>query len=496
MLFTPLPLRGGGAGGGGLFCYILIMPHTRRIALLLAGIGIAAAAALSAIPPDIWARGFGGPGRERATGVAPDLGGTIYTVGQIEGQATFGTARLASAGPDALVASLDKTGQVVWAHALGGPGPDDARAVAILPEADVFVVGSFSGTADFDPGPGRTELASAGGTDIFVLRLNPRGEFVWARRLGGIEADAALDVAVDAQGVSVAGSFQGTLEAGSSRLASAGKSDGFVARLDLAGTPQWAQRIGGPRDDEAWSVALDAGGEVWVVGSFEEKAAVGSEGGPSLESAGKTDGFLARLGSDGKVLWSGRIGGEGEDMVTAVAVGQGGAWITGSFAQKADFDPGPGVTSMSSVGDTDAFVARLVRTGHLRWIQRIGDRYFDTGTGLAPDGEGGVWSLSVQIVKQRRDGLQDARQPGFRLDPKWPNDRAALIRFDREGERKITRDLGAEKGLLALDVALDSAGNPCLAGVFGGQGTVITGFEAAKLPGAGQTDALVARIIK
>jgi hypothetical protein len=56
--------------------------------------------------------------------------------------------------------------------------------------------------------------------------------------------------------------------------------------------------------------------------------------------------------------------------------------------------------------------------------------------------------------------------------------------------------MGGEKGLLALDVALDSAGNPCVAGVFRGQGTVITGFEAVKLPGAGQTDALVARIVR
>lgn len=461
------------------------MPPPRRIILLLAGAAIAAAAALSALPPDIWARGFGGPGRERATGVAPDRGGTVYAVGQIEGQAAFGTARLVSAGADALVASLDKDGQVVWAHALGGPGEDEARAVAILLEADVFVVGSFSGTADFDPGSGRTELASAGGTDVFVLRLNPRGELVWVRRLGGPETDVAFDVAVDAKGVSVAGSFQGTLEAGPSRLTSAGRSDGFVARLDLAGTPQWALRIGGPRDDEARSVAVEASGEAWVAGSFEDKAAIGPGGGSTLEGTGNLDGFLARLGPDGKVLWSGRIGGKGEDAVTAVALGKGGAWITGHFAATADLDPGSAITSMASVGKTDAFVARLARTGQLLWVQRIGERYYDTGTGVAPDGEGGVWSLSIQIERS-----------GFRLDPESIDDRASLIRFDRDGERKIDRNLAGERGLRALDVALDSAGNPCVAGSFRGKGLVITGFEAASLLSAGQTDALVARIVK
>lgn len=461
------------------------MPSPRRIALLLAGTAIAAAAALSAIPPDIWARGLGGPGRERATGVAPDRGGTVYAVGQVEGQSTLGSVRLTSAGPDALVASLDRNGQVTWAHALGGPGADEARAVAILPEGDVFVIGSFSGTADYDPGPGRTELASAGGTDVFVLRLTPRGELVWARRLGGSQADSGSDITVDAKGLTVAGSFQGTLEAGPSRLTSAGKSDGFVARLDLAGTPQWALRIGGPQDDDVRSLAVEANGEAWVAGSFEDKATVGLEGGPALESSGKSDGFLARLGPDGKVLWNGRIGGKGEDAITAVAAGQGGAWITGHFTATADLDPGSAVTSMASVGKTDAFVARLAKTGQIRWVQRIGDQYYDTGTGLAPDGDGGVWALSVQIERS-----------GFRLDPESTDDRAALIHFDRDGERKFIHDMAGEGGLRATDVALDSAGNPCLAGAFRGKASVVTGFELANLFNAGQTDALVARFVK
>lgn len=478
---------------GPLLCYIFQMRLPRRFTFLLAGLWIVAASGISVVPPDIWARGYGGPGRERATGVAPDRGGTVYTVGQVAGEATWGRVRVKPAGPDALVASLDKKGQVVWAHALGGPGADEARAVAILPEGDVFVVGSFSGTADFDPGPGRTELASAGSTDVFVLRLTPRGELVWARRLGGPQEDTGLDIAVDTRGVYVSGSFQGLMDAGRmdagpSRLGSAGKADGFVAKLDLSGSLQWTQRIGGPQDDAARSLAIDtnsANGEIWVAGSFEEKAGIGQEGGAPLESEGKSDGFLVRLGPDGTALWSGRIGGKKEDEVTAVAVGAAGVWFTGYFTGTADFDPGSSITTMAGVGKADAFVARLAKTGQLRWVQQISGPHYDTGTGLAPDGEGGVWALSVQIERS-----------GFRLDPESTDDRAALTRFDRDGARKITREMAGEGGLRALDVALDSAGNPCVAGVFRGKGTIITGFEVVKLTGAGQTDALVSRIVR
>jgi hypothetical protein len=457
------------------------------IALLLAGAGAATALAQTSGGSEIWARGYGGPGRERVTGVAPDLGGRIYTAGQVQGQATLGPAKLVSAGADALVAALAKDGAVVWAHALGGPGADEARAVAVLPEKDLFVVGSFSGTADFDPGPGRTELVSAGATDVFVLRLTPEGALVWARRLGGPQADTGFDVAVDARGVYVAGSFQGALGPDPAGLKSAGKTDGFLVKLDLAGTLQWARRIGGPQEDEARGLALETGGEVWVAGSFEEKAGIGSTADEAtLESAGRSDAFLARLSPDGGLLWSGRMGGKESDAALAVTTSQTGVWVTGRFAGTADFDPGPTATSLISSGKSDTFVARLAKTGQLRWAQRTGDQSFDFGTGIAATPEGEVWALSTNEARVFGDGPE----------PDSADDRATLTRFDREGQRKDVRDLVGERGLRALDVALDSAGNPCVAAVFRGNGGVHTGFEAARLLNAGESDALVARIVK
>jgi hypothetical protein len=452
----------------------------RCIALLLATAwGATALGQTSGGNSEIWARGYGGPGRERVSGVAPDRGGVVYTAGQIQGEATFGAAKLASSGPDALVAALGKDGAVLWAHALGGPGADEARAVAVLPEADLFVVGSFSGTADFDPGTGRT--------DVFVLRLTPDGALVWARRLGGPQADAGLDVAVDARGVYVTGSFQGAPGTEWTGLKSAGKSDGFVAKLDLAGTPQWARRIGGSQQDDARSVALEASGEVWVAGSFEGKAGIGPEEmTTTLESAGRSDGFLAHFAPDGRLHWAGRFGGKESDAAQAVTVSPVGVWVTGRFAGTADFEPGPTVTSIISSGKSDAFVARFAKTGQLRWVQRSGDQAFDFGTGIAATPEGEVWVLSTNEVRTAGDGP----------DPDSGDDRAALIRFDREGQRKITRDMVGEKGLRGLDLTLDSAGNPCVAAVFRGNGGVITGFEDARLLNAGETDGLVARIVK
>ena len=443
-------------------------------------------AALCAAASDFWARQLGGPGRERAYGVAADRGGAVYVAGRIEGEAALGSARLASAGPDALVTALDKHGQVVWAHAFGGPGEDEARAVAILTEGDLFVTGSFSGTVDFDPGPGRTELVSGGASDVFVLRLSPRGELVWARGLGSAQADQGLDIAVDARGVYIAGSFQGALQAGPDRLESAGRNDGFLVALDPAGAPRWARRIGGPETDEARSVALEPNGQVWIAGSFEGKAGFGPRGETAaLESAGKADAFVARLGADGALLWSGRLGGKQADVAQAVAANASGAWVAGRFQRTADFDPGPALTSLSSMAETDAFVVRLATTGHLRWVRQVGGARHDFATGIAPDRYGGVWVTGVSEAKSAAAGP----------DPEWDDDRSWLTLFDRDGERRGTRDMAAQDGIRTLDLTLDSAANPCVAGVFQGQATVIVGSEIVRLPGAGKTDALVARIV-
>lgn len=443
-------------------------------------------AVLCAAASDFWARQLGGPGRERAFGVAADRGGAVYVAGRIEGESVLGSLRLASTSPDALVTALDRHGEAVWAHAFGGPGEDEARAVAILTEGDVFVTGSFSGTVDFDPGSGRMELVSGGATDIFVLRLNPRGELVWARGLGGAQADEGLDIAVDARGVYVTGSFRGSLQAGAVRLESAGGADGFVAALDPAGAPQWARRIGGPEADGTRSVSLEPNGTVWIAGSFEGKAGFGPQGEAAvLESAGKTDAFVARLGPDGALLWSGRIGGKQTDVAQAVTANASGAWVTGRFQRSADFDPGPTATTLSSTAETDAFVVRLATTGHLRWVRQVGGEEHDFATGIAPDRYGGVWVT----------GVSDAKSSAAGPDPEWKHDRAWVTLFDRDGERRTTRDIAAEGGIRTLDLTLDSAANPCVAGVFQGQATAIIGAEIVRLPGAGKTDALVARIL-
>ncbi|MCL6499491.1 MAG: GNAT family N-acetyltransferase, partial [Firmicutes bacterium] len=65
------------------------------------------------------------------------------------------------------------------------------------------VTGYFEGTVDFDPGPGVFNLTSAGipgYSDIFVLKLDAAGNFLWARSIRAAEADSGYGIAVAADG--------------------------------------------------------------------------------------------------------------------------------------------------------------------------------------------------------------------------------------------------------------------------------------------------------
>ena len=307
--------------------------------------------------------------------MALDGSGNVYTVGLFDGTADFdpgaGAADLTtSAGDegDIFVSKLDSNGNFVWARSMGGTSFDWVISVALDGSGNVYTVGQFYGTADFDPGAGAFNLTSAGGFDIFVSKLDSDGNFVWARSMGGTGfGDSAWGVALDGSGnVYTVGQFYGTADfnpgAGAAGLTSAGGSDIFVSKLDTNGNFVWARSMGGMSFDSAWEVALDGSGNVYTVGQFQGTAdfdpAAGAAG---LSSAGGRDIFVSKLDTNGNFAWARSMGGTGfHDSAWGVALdGSGNVYTVGQFYDTADFDPAAGAADLTSAGDRDIFVSKL-----------------------------------------------------------------------------------------------------------------------------------------
>jgi hypothetical protein len=134
----------------------------------------------------VWARQLGGSSDDWGYGIAVDGGGNVYATGLFQGTADFDPgpiiANLTSGGDrDVFLNKLDSDGNYVWARQLGRSGYDIGYGIAVDGGGNVYSTGCFSGTGDFDPGPGTFNLTSAGGGDIFVSKLTQSviGDRVW-----------------------------------------------------------------------------------------------------------------------------------------------------------------------------------------------------------------------------------------------------------------------------------------------------------------------------
>src|SRR5690606_18124577 len=113
--------------------------------------------------------------------------------------------------------------------------------------------------------------------DVFVAKYNSDGNFIWGKQIGGAESEIVYYHTVDDSGnIYLTGSFLGTLDfdpgPGTSQLTSAGMHDVFISKMDSSGNFEWAKQIGGPANDEGFSINVDNLGNVYVSGYFEGTA--------------------------------------------------------------------------------------------------------------------------------------------------------------------------------------------------------------------------------
>lgn len=352
----------------------------------------------------MWSKTMGGTMDDYPTSLTVDASGYVITTGVFSGSMDFdpagGAAILFASGPqDVFVSMLDAFGNYTWAKRMGGIEIETANGIAADKKLNVITVGSFSGTADFNPGAGVNYLATLGGKDIFVSKLNSFGNYVWARSVGSDSEDVAYAVETNnANGSFIVGSFRGSPDvdpgAGKYKLVSAGNGDGFLLHLDENGFFVKAGAFGGPGADVARGVALDAAGNIYITGSFSGTADFDPSNTASynLTAQGNSDIFVLCLDVSGNFKWAKNIGASGYDCLgTSIRTDQyNNVFVAGSFSGTVDFDPGTSVYNLSSKGEGDVFVAKFSNTGNFNWAKQMGGSGADTAHGMEIDMTGNV----------------------------------------------------------------------------------------------------------
>lgn len=296
---------------------------------------------------------------------------------------------------------ISQIANFVWAKAIGGTSFSAGNSVKVDASGNVYTTGYFTGITDFDPSAATFTLSSFGGSyDAFISKLDAAGNFVWAKQLGGAFNDDGLSIALDASGnIYTTGVFRETADfdpgVGTFTLASTavGDVDIFVSKLDASGNFVWAKHLGGGSFDEARSIHVDAVGNIYTTGSFNGIADFDPGATTfNLNAVGMGDIFISKLDAAGNFVWAKRMGGTSSQEGRSISVdASGNVYTAGYFYGVADFDPGVGTYTLSSVGlSDDAFVSKLDASGNFVWAVQLGDLASDYANSIAVDAMGDI----------------------------------------------------------------------------------------------------------
>lgn len=369
--------------------------------VILSALMITAHWAKAQSPALTWAQHVSATTVTVGSAVTSDAAGNVYTAGRFSGTIDLdpgaGTVN-ATAAPagitDIYVSKLDAAGNYVWGRAIGSTGPDAAFGMTVDASGNVYVTGSFGGAVDFDPGPGVTTLTSAGGLDIFILKLDASGNFLWAKSIGAAGADEGSCVRVDGTGnVYTTGYFSSTpdFDPGSGVInmtASSGGTDGFVVKFDPAGNYLWANQVAASVTSVASSIAVYNTGECYLVGSYQGTIPAGKISSLAVTSAGSNDGFMMALNSSGTWNGPGAIIPTGsDDAFNAVALDQSrnALYLTGRYSGNIP------VFGITNAGGYDIIVQKINldalthQNSGLAWTYGFGIAGNQEGAGIAVD---------------------------------------------------------------------------------------------------------------
>jgi hypothetical protein len=358
-----------------------------------------------------WARTYGGPSDEAMIAIEADPYGNVVILGSfpstidVNSSAADTLLFATTTGQGLYVSKLDASGQLVWSEQIGGM--DDRLTGSVLGVdslGNIYIGGEFHDTVDFDPGPNVNAMISDGAsippgppwgpppqylTDIFLLKLNSNGQFVWARQLDGTSDQNHLTAMTigNVDDVLILGTCTDTIyfdgPQGQAAIAQPWYSECFVASYSDNGDFQWGKVIGGYVSQSPYShvvyptsVVTDADQNVYMTGQWN--GTVDFDPDPDtnyLSAIQSTDAFLLSLDPMGNFRWVKALGGLGSQSANSLVISQSdqSIFVFGSFTTVIDLDPGPDTLAVTATQSnyTDAFILSLNMNGVYQWAKTI-----------------------------------------------------------------------------------------------------------------------------
>lgn len=210
---------------------------------------------------------------------------------------------------------------------------------------------------------------------------------------------------------------------------------------------------GGSGDDSGTAIAVDASGNMYVAGGYSGTASFEAT---TKTSLGLDDIFVAKYNKNGVLQWVQSAGGAGKDSVHAIAVdGGGNIYITGFYNGSATFN----TTTITSLGDTDIFLAKYDASGALQWAKSAGGTGSDVGSGIAIDGSNNIYVVG-SYAGNATFGMHNKTSTGL--------SDIFLAKYDASGVAQWVASAGGTNDDFGQAIALNASGKIYITGHFKG----------------------------
>ena len=269
-------------------------------------------------------------------------------------------------------------GVLVAGHFMGRVrfGATNVVTNAFLPQFTAQV-GGVTITNSYDAAFARYD----GSRDLYVAKYDLLGRLVWVRQFGGTNNEVLTSFAADAAGnLYLGGSFKGRVAFGeltaestkvvqSATVTQVG-TDGFVAKLDAEGQPQWVKNFGGTNNQfiaETLVTAVTPGTQgVFITANRSATTAMLQPGVPA------TPRYLAGLSGAGELLWTQEFTSQGNVLLVTDAAGNAVLADSVQLGQAKGMDFGAG--SLVPLPGAGAVLAKFSPAGSLKWFRSLDDK--------------------------------------------------------------------------------------------------------------------------
>nr|MBA3664776.1 SBBP repeat-containing protein [Bacteroidota bacterium] len=352
----------------------------------------------------LWAKRFGSTNLEYGIGICTDNDQNVYLTGKFSGymNLNYGTNNgyLGSYGDyDIFIFKLNTNGDLIWARKIGGSGADAPTDIAVDHENNVYTSGFFNQVVDFDPGDDVFYLESDSFGpygDGYINKLDPNGNFAWARKIAGAGYPYNYAIACDPENnLLLTGSFNQItdMDPGKGIVTFTSASyplylpDIFISKFNTHGIFTWCRQIAGRSRKEPRDLAVDKNGFIYLTGNFSDTTDFDPGLGTfDLMSDWAGDMFVSKYNSNCSLEWVKQITDTGGWTVPlSIGVDKKGSVYTTGYFSNADFDPGPAYYFLQSPSVPGLFVSQLNANGEFECAFNLGNNSpcGTTGQGLA-----------------------------------------------------------------------------------------------------------------